>query len=216
MIQLRLILLGPPGAGKGTQASAIVEKYNIPHISTGDIFRANIKEKTELGKQVEEYLNKGLLVPDELVVSIVKDRISKEDCKNGFLLDGFPRTVAQAEALDEELKNMSLKIDRVINIEADKDLLIERIIGRRICKDCGATYHIKFSPTKQAGICDKCGGELYQREDDKLETVEKRIEVYTEQTKPLIDYYAKKGLLLNVDGTKDKKEVFEDIVKSLG
>lgn len=216
MIQLRLILLGPPGAGKGTQASAIVEKYNIPHISTGDIFRANIKEKTELGKQVEEYLNKGLLVPDELVVSIVKDRISKEDCKNGFLLDGFPRTVAQAEALDEELKNMSLKIDRVINIEADKDLLIERIIGRRICKDCGATYHIKFSPTKQAGICDKCGGELYQREDDKLETVEKRIEVYTEQTKPLIDYYAKKGLLLNVDGTKDKKEVFEDIAKSLG
>jgi adenylate kinase len=216
MIQLRLILLGPPGAGKGTQASAIVEKYNIPHISTGDIFRANIKEKTELGKQVEEYLNKGLLVPDELVVSIVKDRISKEDCKNGFLLDGFPRTVAQAEALDEELKNMSLKIDRVINIEADKDLLIERIIGRRICRDCGATYHIKFSPTKQAGICDKCGGELYQREDDKLETVEKRIEVYTEQTKPLIDYYAKKGLLLNVDGTKDKKEVFEDIVKSLG
>ncbi len=213
---MRLILLGPPGAGKGTQASAIVEKYNIPHISTGDIFRANIKEKTELGKQVEEYLNKGLLVPDELVVSIVKDRISKEDCKNGFLLDGFPRTVAQAEALDEELKNMSLKIDRVINIEADKDLLIERIIGRRICKDCGATYHIKFSPTKQAGICDKCGGELYQREDDKLETVEKRIEVYTEQTKPLIDYYAKKGLLLNVDGTKDKKEVFEDIVKSLG
>lgn len=213
---MRLILLGPPGAGKGTQASAIVEKYNIPHISTGDIFRANIKEKTELGKQVEEYLNKGLLVPDELVVSIVKDRISKEDCKNGFLLDGFPRTVAQAEALDEELKNMSLKIDRVINIEADKDLLIERIIGRRICKDCGATYHIKFSPTKQAGICDKCGGELYQREDDKLETVEKRIEVYTEQTKPLIDYYAQKGLLLNVDGTKDKKEVFEDIVKSLG
>ena len=216
MIQLRLILLGPPGAGKGTQASAIVEKYNIPHISTGDIFRANIKEKTELGKQVEEYLNKGLLVPDELVVSIVKDRISKEDCKNGFLLDGFPRTVAQAEALDEELKNMSLTIDKVINIQADKDLLIERIIGRRICRDCGATYHIKFSPTKQAGICDKCGGELYQREDDKLETVEKRIEVYTEQTKPLIDYYAKKGLLLNVDGTKDKKEVFEYIVKSLG
>lgn len=213
---MRLILLGPPGAGKGTQASAIVEKYNIPHISTGDIFRANIKEKTELGKQIEEYLNKGLLVPDELVVSIVKDRISKEDCKNGFLLDGFPRTVAQAEALDEELKNMSLTIDKVINIQADKDLLIERIIGRRICRDCGATYHIKFSPTKKEGICDKCGGELYQREDDKLETVEKRIEVYTEQTKPLIDYYAKKGLLLNVDGTKDKKEVFEYIVKSLG
>ncbi len=215
MIQLRLILLGPPGAGKGTQASAIVEKFNIPHISTGDIFRANIKEKTELGKKVEEYMNKGLLVPDELVVSIVKDRLTKDDCKKGFLLDGFPRTVVQAEALDEELKNMSLKIDKVINIEANKEVLIERIIGRRICKDCGATYHVKFSPPKQEGICDKCGGELYQREDDKIETVVKRIEVYAEQTKPLIDYYAEKGLLLNVDGTKDKEEVFKDIVRAL-
>lgn len=212
---MRLILLGPPGAGKGTQASAIVEKFNIPHISTGDIFRANIKEKTELGKKVEEYMNKGLLVPDELVVSIVKDRLTKDDCKKGFLLDGFPRTVVQAEALDEELKNMSLKIDKVINIEANKEVLIERIIGRRICKDCGATYHVKFSPPKQEGICDKCGGELYQREDDKIETVVKRIEVYAEQTKPLIDYYAEKGLLLNVDGTKDKEEVFKDIVRAL-
>ncbi|NLY78300.1 MAG: adenylate kinase [Tissierellia bacterium] len=212
---MRLILLGPPGVGKGTQAAAIIEKYSIPHISTGDIFRANIKGKTELGKKVEEYMNKGLLVPDDLVVSIVKDRIVKDDCKDGFLLDGFPRTVAQAEALDEELSKMSLVIDKVINIEAEKDILIERAIGRRICKDCGATYHVKFSPAKQDGICDKCGGELYQRKDDTLDTVEKRIEVYLEQTKPLIDYYAKKGLLLNVDGTKDKKEVFNDIVKAL-
>jgi len=212
---LRLILLGPPGAGKGTQASAIVKKYNIPHISTGDIFRANIKEGTELGKKAEEYMNKGLLVPDELVVSIVKDRITKDDCKNGFLLDGFPRTVAQAEALDEELKEMSLGIDKVINIEVEKDILIERIIGRRICKNCGATYHIKFSPAKQDGICDICGGELHQRKDDTLDTVEKRIQVYMEQTKPLIDYYAQKGLLLNIDGTKDKEEVFREIVKSL-
>jgi len=212
---LRLILLGPPGAGKGTQASAIVKKYNIPHISTGDIFRANIKEGTELGKKAEEYMNKGLLVPDELVVSIVKDRITKNDCKNGFLLDGFPRTVAQAEALDEELKEMSLGIDKVINIEVEKDILIERIIGRRICKNCGATYHIKFSPAKQDGICDICGGELHQRKDDTLDTVEKRIQVYMEQTKPLIDYYAQKGLLLNIDGTKDKEEVFREIVKSL-
>ena len=212
---MRLILLGPPGVGKGTQAAAIIEKYSIPHISTGDIFRANIKGKTELGKKVEEYMNKGLLVPDDLVVSIVKDRIVKDDCKDGFLLDGFPRTVVQAEALDEELSKMSLVIDKVINIEAEKDILIERAIGRRICKDCGATYHVKFSPAKQDGICDKCGGELYQRKDDTLDTVEKRIEVYLEQTKPLIDYYAKKGLLLNVDGTKDKKEVFNDIVKAL-
>ena len=212
---MRLILLGPPGAGKGTQASAIVKKYNIPHISTGDIFRANIKEGTELGKKAEEYMNKGLLVPDEIVVSIVKDRLTKDDCKNGFLLDGFPRTVAQAEALDQELKEMLSKIDKVINIEVDKDILVERIIGRRICKNCGATYHIKFSPAKQDGICDICGGELHQRKDDTLDTVEKRIQVYMEQTKPLIDYYAQKGLLLNIDGTKDKDEVFQEIVKSL-
>lgn len=215
MILLRLVLLGPPGAGKGTQASAIVEKYSIPHISTGDIFRANIKEGTELGKKVESYMNKGLLVPDDLVVSIVKDRLTKEDCKDGFLLDGFPRTVNQAEALDRELKDMSLKLDKVINIEVEKDILIGRAIGRRICKSCGATYHVEFSPPKQKGICDKCGGELYQRDDDKVETVEKRIAVYTEQTKPLIDYYNDKGLLLDVDGAKSIEEVFQDIVRTL-
>lgn len=212
---MRLVLLGPPGAGKGTQASAIVKKYSIPHISTGDIFRANIKNGTELGKQVEAYMNKGLLVPDELVVSIVKDRLTEEDCKDGFLLDGFPRTVNQAEALDKELKDMELKLDKVINIEVGKEILIERAIGRRICKSCGATFHVKFSPPKEENICDKCGGELYQRDDDTVETVEKRIEVYHEQTKPLIDYYDKKDLLLNVDGTKSIEEVFNDVVAAL-
>jgi len=212
---LRLVLLGPPGAGKGTQASAIISKYSIPHISTGDIFRANIKNGTELGKQVEAYMNKGLLVPDELVVSIVKDRLTEEDCKDGFLLDGFPRTVNQAEALDEELKKMNLKLDKVVNIQVGKEILIERAIGRRICKNCGATYHIKFNPPKEENICDKCGGKLHQRDDDKVETVEKRIEVYHEQTKPLIEYYDKKGLLLNVDGTKPVEEVFNEIIASL-
>mgnify|MGYP001945835415 FL=1 len=215
MIFLRLVLLGPPGAGKGTQASAIISKYSIPHISTGDIFRANIKNGTELGKQVEAYMNKGLLVPDELVVSIVKDRLTEEDCKDGFLLDGFPRTVNQAEALDEELKKMNLKLDKVVNIQVGKEILIERAIGRRICKNCGATYHIKFNPPKEENICDKCGGKLHQRDDDKVETVEKRIEVYHEQTKPLIEYYDKKGLLLNVDGTKPVEEVFNEIIASV-
>lgn len=212
---LRLVLLGPPGAGKGTQASAIVKKYNIPHISTGDIFRANIKMGTELGKKAKAYMDQGLLVPDELVVSIVKDRLMEEDCKNGFLLDGFPRTVNQGEALDKELREMGLKLNKVINIDVEKEILIERAIGRRICKECGATYHIKFNLPKTEGICDDCGGELFQRNDDKVETVEKRIEVYHEQTKPLIDYYTEKRLILNVDGTKPIDLLFEEIVKSL-
>lgn len=215
MILLRLVLLGPPGAGKGTQASAIVKKYNIPHISTGDIFRANIKMGTELGKKAKAYMDQGLLVPDELVVSIVKDRLMEEDCKNGFLLDGFPRTVNQGEALDKELREMGLKLNKVINIDVEKEILIERAIGRRICKECGATYHIKFNLPKTEGICDDCGGELFQRNDDKVETVEKRIEVYHEQTKPLIDYYTEKRLILNVDGTKPIDLLFEEIVKSL-
>lgn len=212
---MRLVLLGPPGAGKGTQASAIVKKYNIPHISTGDIFRENIKQGTELGKKAKEYMDKGLLVPDDLVVSIVKDRILEEDCKAGFLLDGFPRTVNQGEALDDELSQMNLKLDKVINIEVEKEVLIERAIGRRICKNCSATYHIKFNLPKKEGICDICGGKLYQRDDDTRETVEKRIEVYQKQTKPLIDYYVEKGLILNVDGTKPIDELFKEIVKVL-
>lgn len=213
---MRLILLGPPGAGKGTQASGIVKKYNIPHISTGDIFRKNIKEGTELGKKAKEYMDKGLLVPDDIVVAIVKDRLIESDCKDGFLLDGFPRTVAQADALETELKNLNMQLDKVINIEVDKEALIERAVGRRICKECGATYHIKFNPPKQEGVCDVCGGQLYQRKDDTVETVTKRIEVYIEQTKPLIDYYKDKGILANIDGMQSIDKVFEDIVKALG
>ncbi|MBU5438623.1 adenylate kinase [Tissierella sp. MSJ-40] len=213
---MRLVLLGPPGAGKGTQASAIVKKYNIPHISTGDIFRANIKEGTELGKKAKEYMDKGLLVPDDVVVSIVKDRLTKEDCKEGFLLDGFPRTVNQADALDKELSQMGIKLDKVVNIDADKEILIARAIGRRICRECGATYHIKFNPSKVENVCDIEGGQLFQRDDDKEETVAKRIEVYLKETQPLIDYYKEKGLILNVDGTKPINEIFEEIVKALG
>lgn len=213
---MRLILLGPPGAGKGTQAVNIVEKYNIPHISTGDIFRKNIKEGTDLGKKAKEYMDKGLLVPDELVVAIVKDRLTEKDCVEGFLLDGFPRTVVQADSLDDELKGLNYELDKVINIEVSKEELIERAVGRRVCKDCGATYHIKFNPSKIEGKCDVCGGELIQRKDDTVETVTKRIEVYLEQTQPLINYYEKKGILINVDGKQDIDKVFQDIVIALG
>ncbi|WP_425445964.1 adenylate kinase [Dethiothermospora halolimnae] len=213
---MRLILLGPPGAGKGTQASGIIEKYNVPHISTGDIFRKNIKEGTDLGKKAKEYMDKGLLVPDEVVVAIVKDRLTEDDCKKGFLLDGFPRTVAQADALDGELKALDYSLDYVLNIEVDKDILIERAVGRRICKNCGATYHIKYNPPKTENVCDECGGELYQRDDDTEETVSKRIEVYLKQTKPLIEYYNDKNLLVDINGEQDIDKVFEDIVNILG
>lgn len=212
---MRLVLLGPPGAGKGTQASAIVDKFDIPHISTGDIFRANIKEGTNLGKEAKAYMDKGLLVPDELVVSIVKDRLTRDDCKEGFLLDGFPRTVNQAVALDSELHKMNTKLDRVININASAEILIERAVGRRICKECGATYHIKFNPPKVEGICDKDGGVLYQRDDDNEETVSTRIKVYMEQTEPLIEYYKQQDLLLDVDGRKSIDAIFETISKEL-
>ena len=212
---MRLVLLGPPGVGKGTQASAIVDKYKIPHISTGDIFRFNIKEGTELGMKAKEYMDKGLLVPDDLVVSIVKDRLTEEDCEAGFLLDGFPRTIRQAEILDEELKAMNIELDKVINIYADKDILIERVVGRRICKVCGKGYHIKFDPPKEENVCDLDGGELFQREDDTEETVAKRIEVYEEQTQPLIEYYEDKGIIVNVDGTQTIEKVSKDIFQAL-
>lgn len=213
---MRIILLGPPGAGKGTQAAKIVDTYSIPHISTGDIFRKNLKEGTPLGLKAKGYMDKGLLVPDELVVDLVKDRLQQEDCKSGFMLDGFPRTVVQAEALDKVLIEMEISIDAVINISVNPELLIERITGRRICKFCGATYHVKFNPSKVATTCDLCDGELYQRADDKEETVKNRLEVYADQTKPLIDFYKQKGIIRNINGQQDINDVFEDIKKALG
>ena len=213
---LRTILLGPPGAGKGTQAAKIVEKYGIPHISTGDIFRENIKKGTELGKKAQEYMNSGELVPDDLVIEIATTRLLEDDCKNGFLLDGFPRTVYQAEKLDEFLQSHDSKIDNVIDIAVGKDELIERLTGRRVCKSCGASFHVVNIPPKQEGICDYCGGELIQRADDNLETVTNRIDVYEDQTMPLIDYYEKAGTLTHIDGSTGLDNVFADIVSALG
>lgn len=213
---MRLILLGPPGAGKGTQAANIVDKYNIPHISTGDIFRKNIKEGTELGRKAKEYIDGGQLVPDSLTIALVEDRLKQDDAKDGFLLDGFPRNISQAEALDTVLTNMDTKLSSVINISVDPSILVERAVGRRICKNCGATYHVAFNPSKVDGVCDKCSGELYQRSDDNEETVSNRINVYSNETAPLIDYYTDKGVIINVDGQKDIDLVFEDIASALG
>lgn len=213
---MRLILLGPPGAGKGTQAANIVSKYDLPHISTGDIFRANIKQGTELGRRAKEYMNKGELVPDSLVVELVEDRLQKDDTQVGFMLDGFPRTIFQAEALDEVLGNMGIALDYVVNIVVDPSVLVERAVGRRICKDCGSTYHIKFNAPSVEGVCDKCSGELYQRSDDNEETVSNRINVYTNETAPLIEYYEKAGKIVAIDGLQEIDKVFSDIEKILG
>lgn len=213
---MKIIMLGAPGAGKGTQADKICAKYNIPHISTGDIFRANIKNNTELGRKAKEYMDKGLLVPDELVVDLVVDRVKADDCSNGYVLDGFPRTIPQAEALDEALSSMGEKVDFAINVEVPDENIINRMSGRRACVTCGATYHIVYAPTKAEGICDKCGSELILRDDDKPETVKKRLDVYHDQTQPLIDYYTAKGVLKEVDGTQDMEKVFSDIVNILG
>ena len=213
---LRTILLGPPGAGKGTQAAKIVEKFNIPHISTGDIFRDNIKKGTDLGKKAQEYMNRGELVPDDLVIEIATTRLLEDDCKNGFLLDGFPRTVYQAEKLDEFLAAHGQKLDKVIDIEVEKDELITRLTGRRVCKKCGASYHVVNIPPTKDGICDICGGDLFQRDDDTVETVENRIEVYNKQTLPLVDYYKKAGVLFEIDGTLGLEVVFAEIAKALG
>lgn len=213
---MNLILLGPPGAGKGTQAAKIIEKYNIPHISTGDIFRENIKNGTELGKKAQEYMNAGQLVPDELVVEIATDRLTKDDCKDGFLLDGFPRTVFQAEALDKFLAERGSRIDNVLDIDVNREELMIRLTGRRVCSKCGASFHIVNIPPKREGICDVCGAELIQRKDDNEETAANRIEVYNKETKPLIDYYEKAGNISHIDGTAGLENVFNAIVGILG
>ena len=213
---MRIIMLGAPGAGKGTQAKKITARYSIPHISTGDIFRANIKNGTELGKKAKTYMDQGLLVPDELVVDLVVDRVNQEDCANGYVLDGFPRTIPQAEALDKALTEMGQSVDYAINVEVPDENIVQRMSGRRACVSCGATYHIVYAPTKKENVCDTCEGELILRDDDKPETVQKRLNVYHEQTQPLIDYYTEQDKLVEVDGTIDIEKVFDAIVKILG
>ncbi|GAA0808116.1 adenylate kinase [Clostridium sp. AF19-22AC] len=213
---MKIIMLGAPGAGKGTQAKKIAAKYDIPHISTGDIFRANIKNGTELGQKAKTFMDQGLLVPDELVVDLVVDRVNQDDCTKGYVLDGFPRTIPQAEALDKALSGLGQKMDYAINVEVPDENIIRRMSGRRACVDCGATYHLEYAPTKEEGICDVCKGKLILRDDDKPETVKKRLGVYHEQTQPLIEYYTNAGILREVDGTIDIDDVFAEIVKILG
>ncbi|PHF05440.1 adenylate kinase [Bacillus wiedmannii] len=213
---MNLILMGLPGAGKGTQAEQIVAKYNIPHISTGDMFRAAMKAETEMGLQAKSFIDKGALVPDEVTIGIVRERLSQEDCVRGFLLDGFPRTVAQASALEEIMKDLGKKIDYVLNINVDSGLLLTRLTGRRICKECGATYHLEFNPPAKADVCDKCGGGLYQRSDDNEETVANRLDVNIKQTKPLLDFYEELGYLQSINGEQDINKVFADIDVLIG
>ena len=212
---MNIILLGPPGAGKGTQAKMLIEKYGIPQISTGDMLRAAVIAGTQLGLEAKKYMDKGELVPDEVVIGLVKERLQEADCAKGFMLDGFPRTVAQAEVLDKELEAMGKEIDHVICIEVPNEELIARLTGRRTCKECGAGYHLKFDPPKVDNACDKCGGELYQRDDDNEETVKARLKVYQEQTFPLIEYYDKQGKLRRIDGVGEIKTIFERITKVL-
>jgi len=208
--------MGLPGAGKGTQAERIVEKYGIPHISTGDMFRAAIKEETPLGLEAKSYMDAGNLVPDEVTIGIVRDRLSKKDCEKGFLLDGFPRTAAQAEALEEITNELDRKIDYVLNISVDSDKLMQRLTGRRICQTCGSTYHVIFNPPKVEGVCDKDGGTLIQRQDDNEETVRNRLDVNMKQAKPLLDFYGEKGYLKNINGDQDIDKVFQDIDQLIG
>ncbi len=213
---MKIIMLGGPGAGKGTQAKMIADKYSVPHISTGDIFRANIKNGTELGKKAKEYMDKGMLVPDELTCDLVVDRIAQDDCKEGFILDGFPRTIPQAEALDAALTKMGESMDYAIEVDVPDESIVSRMGGRRACLNCGSTYHIEFNPTKTPNVCDKCGNEVVLRDDDKPETVLNRLKVYHDQTQPLIDYYKKQNILKSVDGTQPMEKVFSDIIRILG
>lgn len=213
---MKVIMLGAPGAGKGTQAKKLSAQYSIPHISTGDIFRANIKKETELGVKAKEFMDKGLLVPDELVVDIVADRIKEDDCTKGFILDGFPRTIPQAKALDAALKGMDTAVDFAINVDVPDEVIVDRMSGRRSCLKCGGTYHLKYMPTKVEGICDNCGAKLVLRDDDQPETVLKRLSVYHAQTRPLIDYFEGKGVLVSVDGRKDIEVIFKEICSIVG
>ena len=210
---MNVLLMGPPGAGKGTQADLIKDRNPIPHISTGDMFREAVRTGTELDKEAKKYMDSGKLVPDEVTIGIVQERLAQDDCKEGFLLDGFPRTVKQAEALDQVLAKLGKKVEAAINITVPEDILYERMSGRISCKDCKTVYHLKFNPPAKAGICDKCGGELIQRSDDQGDTVKRRLEVYAEQTNPLIEYYEKQGVLNDIDGNRDSQAVFADIVK---
>ncbi|MCD6364031.1 MAG: adenylate kinase [Synergistetes bacterium] len=206
-----MVFLGPPGAGKGTQASLLKSKYGIAHISTGDILREAVKKGTELGKKAREYMDRGLLVPDEIIIGIIEERLAEPDAQKGFILDGFPRTIPQAEALDRLLEKKRISLNAVFLFNANKETILERLTGRRVCKKCGALYHIRYSPPKIEGVCDKCGGELYQRDDDKEETILRRLDVYRNQTEPLIDHYRKKGILIELDANKDSKEVLAEI-----
>ncbi len=216
MRDLRLVIFGPPGAGKGTQAKMLSEKLGVPHIATGDIFREAVKAGTELGKLAKQYMDRGELVPDEVVIGIVEERLRRPDCSKGFILDGFPRTIKQAEALDEMLQRMGVKLDAVVNLEVSEDEVVKRISLRRTCRNCGAIYHLITNPPKKEGVCDKCGGELYQRDDDREETVRSRLRVYRQQTEPLLKFYEQRGLLKNVDGEKPIEEVFKEVLAALG
>jgi len=209
-------MLGPPGAGKGTQAKMLVDRLGIPQVSTGDMLREAVKKGTDLGKKAKEYMDAGKLVPDEVVIGIVKERLAQSDCGNGFILDGFPRTIPQAQALDEALKGLGKKIDHVVNVAVPAEELVTRLTGRRTCRQCGSMFHVVFNPPKKEGVCDKCGGELYQRDDDKEETIRQRLKVYEDQTSPLIDYYGRKGVLHDIDGRGSIDEIFQDILKVLG
>lgn len=213
---MKLILLGPPGAGKGTQAHKLIQKYQIPQISTGDILRQAVKDGTEMGKEAKAYMDRGDLVPDDVILGIVKDRIQAEDCQNGYIFDGFPRTVPQAEGLDALLQQLNTHLDAVISIEVPDDEVVTRLSGRRTCKNCGALYHVVYNPPQQEGICDKCGGELYQRDDDNETTIRQRLAVYHEQTEPLIDYYSSQDLVKKIPGSGTPEEIFVEICHALG